>query len=317
MFIHPDFIGTPPLSNPFGLGGAGFPTSQFAVTLQNQVPNTPPFVPDLITIQLHDGGNGATNVNIMPDGLRGEIKDNFNQTFNFIGYPPPFPVSFGQPPSSNLLEPPSMSHPASAVVMSCPTTDFEFAGNSVYLHSGKFYQEIVDTHIEGRGTYFTWECKYRSRVGPVTAMGNGWDYSYNVGVQPVGPDLVLLDGNTRDDVYTMQPDGTWAAEGFFRVITLNDPNDPPNNPLTLTFADTSTWQFLPIAHPDASRKISAITDRNGNSITFEYNNSGKMTTIQNSLHTANNSREITIAYNDDDLISSVTDWTRRSVTYDY
>jgi len=48
---------------------------------------------------------------------------------------------------------------------------------------------------------FLFARKYRSRVGPTTAMGNGWDFSYNIYIEAAGADRVVHDGWTRADVY--------------------------------------------------------------------------------------------------------------------
>ncbi len=47
----------------------------------------------------------------------------------------------------------------------------------VYLHSGDFTTAAVDLRIPGRGMDFVWARKYRSRIGPDTFQGTGWDYS--------------------------------------------------------------------------------------------------------------------------------------------
>ena len=71
---------------------------------------------------------------------------------------------------------------------------------STYLFSGEFHESAVDLHIRGRGLDFVWARKYRSRIGPNTGMGNGWDFSYNKQVEAAGSHLRLHDGNTRADL---------------------------------------------------------------------------------------------------------------------
>ena len=61
----------------------------------------------------------------------------------------------------------------------------------VYLFSGEFYETAEDLGIPGRGFDLVWARKYRSRAGPVTEIGNGWDFSYNVYIEQSGPDLLL------------------------------------------------------------------------------------------------------------------------------
>lgn len=194
----------------------------------------------------------------------------------------------------------------------CPDDEEGFAIDPVYLFSGEFYLDTVDLRIPGRGFDFVWARKYRARFGPQTEMGNGWDFSYNIRLEPCGPHLALFDGHTRSDIYFMQPNGTWAREEFFRVIEQN-----PDNTLTVTFPDTGTWNFNAFGPSPDAGKINSIVDRNGNTMTFDYDLSGRLVTVHDTLDTAGHNRDITITYNGDGLIQSVTDWTGRSVTYDY
>jgi YD repeat-containing protein len=158
--------------------------------------------------------------------------------------------------------------------------------NGVYLFSGEFRETVVDLRIPGRGLDFIWARTYRSRTGPNTAMGNGWDYSCNIRIEQCGPDLIVCGGNGRRDLYILQPDGTWAADGFCRELTQN-----PDDSFTLTFPDTGTWTLLPLDDSDARGKISTIADRNGNTMGFEYDPSGLLTTITDTL-----GHKITISY---------------------
>ncbi|UCF43965.1 MAG: RHS repeat protein [Planctomycetota bacterium] len=143
-------------------------------------------------------------------------------------------------------------------------------------------------------------------------MGNGWDHSYNIFLKAHGGKLVVNNGYGRRDLYHPEPNGIWAADGFFRELAQE-----ADGSFTLTFFDKGTWAFLAADDPNAPLKISAITDRNGNSLTFDYDSLGRLTTVHDTLDTAENSRDITIAYNANGLIESVTDWTGRQVTYEY
>ena len=56
-------------------------------------------------------------------------------------------------------------------------------------------------------------------------------------------------------------------------------------------------------------------DRNGNTISFDYDAAGLLVAVHDTLDTATHNRDITIAYNGDGFIESVTDFAGRSVTY--
>ncbi len=189
-----------------------------------------------------------------------------------------------------------------------PVCGTDYVADPVYLFSGEFFESVVDLRIPGRGENdFIWARKYRSKIGPSTPLGNGWDYSYNIRVEAQGPNLVLFDGNTRQDVYVPGGDGAWTARGFFRRFTQE-----LDGTLTLTFAGQTLWTFSALDHPVAPGVITSIVDRNGNVLVFNYDAQGRLSQVIDSLD-----RPIHIAYNSDGFIASVTDFANRSVRYEY
>ena len=221
-------------------------------------------------------------------------------------------------PLSPLAEsPPAKPTAESCICESCGSGGGNEGVNSVYLHSGEFYCEATDLRINGRGVNFAWARKYRSRIDTQSSMGNGWDFSYNIFIEEAGPDLILHDGNARQDLYLFNPmTNAWEADEFFREFTF-DPNPLPFGAYTLAFADQSRWQFNPLDGSPQGGKIAEINDRNGNTIVFEYNPAGQLIVVHDSLDTIAHTRDITIAYNANGLIESVTDFTGRSITYEY
>lgn len=182
----------------------------------------------------------------------------------------------------------------------------------VYLFSGEFYKTEQDLLIPGRGLHFVWARKYRSRMGPNTTMGNGWDFSYNVFLEENGANLVVHDGNTRTDVYTPQPDGVWIDGDNFNEITQE-----LDGSYTLTFPDSGKWRFHAFTGSMQDGRLAAIVDRNGNTLTLDYDAQGRLITIHDTLDTGSHNRDITIDYNSNGFIGSVTDWTGRQVRYEY
>lgn len=154
----------------------------------------------------------------------------------------------------------------------------------VQLFSGEFTKSVVDMRIGGRGIDFVWKRTYRSRTGVNTAMGNRWDHSYNIYVEQHGANLIVHNGGGRSDVYTFQEvaadEFIWKKEGFFRELTKR-----PDGSFTMTFPDTGTWSFRSLSDTNAPGKINAITDRNGNSLNFEYDGTGRLITVHDTLDT--------------------------------
>jgi len=207
------------------------------------------------------------------------------------------------------FEPGGLPVPAEACVCSGPCPDEESPIRNLYGFSGEFHLSCEDLRVRSVGFDFVWARKYRSRLGPVTAQGNGWDFSYNAQIQQAGPDaIVLFDGNTRADVYCRQPDGvTFARDEFFREGQFQ-----PDGTFVLTFSDTSSWTFLPLDGSPQAGKLAQIADRNGNAMSFQYDPAGRLTTVIDTL-----GRPYTIDYDPDGFIVGVNDFAGRSVTYEY
>ncbi|MFO0984277.1 MAG: RHS repeat-associated core domain-containing protein [Planctomycetota bacterium] len=184
-------------------------------------------------------------------------------------------------------------------------TDDRGAASSIYLFSGEFHQSVMDLRIRGRGLDFVWARKYRSKHGPKTALGNNWDFSYNIYVEASAQDLILHDGNSRSDVYPLQANGKWARNEFFRELARN-----ADQSYTLSFPDGGKWNFLPLSHALAPGRVSSIVDRNGNAVTCLYDAAGRLATVRDAL-----GRAIAIGYDANGLIASVTDFIGRQVVY--
>jgi YD repeat-containing protein len=216
------------------------------------------------------------------------------------------PLTLKEPPSRlvSFVHPASCENRCSSGKLSTVPAN---PAHGVYLFSGEFHKSVVDLQIPGRGFDFIWARTYRSRTGLNTRIGNGWDYSYNIKVQPCGADLIVYGGDARRDVYYQQPDGTWIAEGFFRVMTQN-----LDLSFTLTFGDNGSWTFHSLDDSNSAGQITSITDRNGNSMVFDYDVSGRLITIKDTLE-----RNITLSYNGDGFIDGVTDFNDRTVSYQY
>ncbi|MCZ6815846.1 MAG: DUF6531 domain-containing protein, partial [Planctomycetota bacterium] len=202
----------------------------------------------------------------------------------------------------------------SETIVCTKTSTKDDGGNSVYYFSGECFERAVDLRIRGRGLDFIWARKYRSRFGLDTVQGNGWDFSYNISLRQSGPNITVLEGNARTDLYLLQLDGTWTIKEAFRTLSQKE-----NGSYTMTFSDTGRWDFHPFDGSPWQGRISAIVGRNGNTLSFDYDGQGRLVTIHDTLdNPPGNPREITIAYNDHGFIESVTDFfDRRQVRYEY
>jgi RHS repeat-associated protein len=190
------------------------------------------------------------------------------------------------------------------------------SGPSIFGFSGEVALNAVDVRIPGRGIDFVFARVYRSRVQPDAAQsrfGHGWDHACNIYLEACGPDRSLHDGLlARDDRYRLQPDGTWSAPEFFRVVSIN-----PDQTYTLTFANGLRWNFNRLDGSAAQGRIASMVDRNGNTILYQYDGLGRLVTVRDTLDWPTSPRAITFAYNADGRIHTITDWTNRQWRYEY
>ncbi len=223
----------------------------------------------------------------------------------FAGCPTPPPASTNPNPHSRSEQEPAATCSSGCTILGLMPDGLDRA----FLFSGEFSETATDMQIRGRGLDFVWARKYRSREGPDSALGHGWDFSYNIFLESSCADLVLHNGWARSDTYLHQPDGTWSVREFFRQIVQN-----PDQTFTLTFADMGRWNFRPLgaAGAPAPGRISTIIDRNNNTLSFAYDAQGRLSTITDTL-----ARPITLAYDASNRITSITDFTTRQVVYQY
>ena len=188
-------------------------------------------------------------------------------------------------------------------------SDDDCDGIELVAATGEIRCQETDLVIPGRGLDFVWTRTYRSRTGPDTAQGRGWDFSYNVSLTPQPDGTVrLCSGNGRCD--TFYPDGT---NGWFRdehFVSVGD-LDGDGAPERVSFADGGVWVFHPPGST-AAGKLARIEDRNHNTLTLGYNPAGKLVTIVDTLNRTN-----TVTYNPVGLIASVIDFSGRVVRYEY
>jgi RHS repeat-associated protein len=249
-----------------------------------------------------DGGDGNIDLKDFATmaGVFGECTDPTNPACTHV------PLTLYEPPGEALRQKKTFAEKLGGFAKGVASV------GRIQPFSGEFIESTLDMHVPGRELDFVWARTYRSRTGSNTAMGNRWDFSYNIRLEPYSGTLLLHDGAGRKDIYSSQPDGTWVADGFFEELTQE-----ADGSLTLTFPDTGTWSFRSLAEANAPGKISEVIDRNGNTISYEYDAQGRLTRVRDTTGILNDGRLIAIAYNADGFIETITDWTGRQIQYAY
>ncbi len=216
------------------------------------------------------------------------------------------------------------------------------AADPVYMKNGEYGRTVTDFEIQGRVMPVIFKRTYASRREYNSQFGYGWDMSYNIKLRKLSDPntLILLDGqgsryryhrdNQELNVFT-------RIQDLSNYIEIND-----NGVYELVKKDGYRYSF------DSNGNLSSIKDANNNSLRFVYRkdengNDKKCEIIGRSKYLQASSdgqltdrrcvvafeyqlvkiiddlqREITLSYNDDGLLESVTDEsTNRVWSYSY
>lgn len=204
----------------------------------------------------------------------------------------------------------------------------------VSLVNGEFTTSITDCIIPAKGIPIAITRTYGSLREYNGRFGYGWDLNYNMRVFEIagGETVLLRDGRGDKYTYTLQED----THRFTRT-------DPKNyiryNGTEAEYPYTLVENTGLEYHFDEYGLLAVIEDRIGNTLTFSYESSGevpvksnilgtsdyflsgfqnvvgkdyKLTTITDSL-----GRQVTLSYNSDGLLSTVTDFESRQWSYGY
>jgi RHS repeat-associated protein len=209
-------------------------------------------------------------------------------------------------------------------------------GEPVYLSNGEYGLSVTDLSVVGRALPVRITRTYGSRRECNARFGYGWDMSYNIKVrrlaaEPGEPNVVMLiDGKGARRQYTQD---AVDPNLYVNLSDLKDYLYDTNDLLTLVKKSGIEYEF------DGNGNLAAITDENGNSISFLYDPNGplpiygpsrffhvevvptqydivardyKLDTIVDDL-----GRQISFTYDSAGLLSTITDFAGRTWTYTY
>ncbi|MGH2734799.1 MAG: RHS repeat-associated core domain-containing protein [Actinomycetota bacterium] len=195
---------------------------------------------------------------------------------------------------------------------------------SVYLHSGEFFLHEEDLRIAGRGFDYGFERTYRSGIGFDGPLGANWDFNHNRRLvvatdanlaqvranfteAEVG-DVARMDGSGRADLYALGDDGDYRAPtGFYTTLTEQQDGG-------FVERDYQGTRVV-YAEPDSQTGIASITsvsDRNGNTMRFDYDADGRLTQVVDTL-----GRAIDYHHDAAGRLQRVTDFAGRSIAFEY
>lgn len=191
---------------------------------------------------------------------------------------PTFTATIGNPLSSC-----GCASPENPNSTATPGSRQDNALGNVFLQTGELVQDAVDLSIPGRGFDWRFERQYRSGMEYNGPLGQGWDFNYNrrLVVQTNG-NVMRMDGGWRADIYVLTTNSTGPyyepPSGFYTSLTTNQDG---------YFVERDRHGIVTsYLAPDYAgvARLHQITDRNNNSMLFQYNPAGQLTNVLDTLN---------------------------------
>lgn len=200
------------------------------------------------------------------------------------------------------------------------------AGDPVSLQTGEFTHTRNDFVIPGRGINLAISHTYKSRRDFNGRWGYGCFLNYDMKIRRLENDnLLMVDETGRKNEYVRNESGGYdSPKGFDDILTENS-----DGTYTRTLKNGIRYDF------DLNGCLNRITDRNGNALTFAYDDAGKLPINGKSKYfvsqetgiiaydykltkiTDSSGREVSLFYNDDGRLSRMLDPENREITYTY
>src|SRR5579884_95581 len=227
--------------------------------------------------------------------------------------------------------PPNAAYDIADQRAACPCPPFppqpspRAGGDPVSLYNGQLQESSTDLTIPARGFDFSFQCTYDSGNEFLGPLGYKWDFNYNrrlvvanstnlssiqamFSSAKIGDVERVASGSARADLYRLNSNGTYTDPlGTYTRLTKN-----ASGGYSETDRSGFTWIYAPADPDTGTAAMTAMTDRDGNTMTFQYNDEGQLVTVVDTL-----GLPIHFAYRSDGLLTSITDFSGRTVTFGY
>ncbi len=253
------------------------------------------------------GGTNLYGRAVATDGTRLLVGNDFasgtcncgsGAVFVYNQVPPPPPPT---PPWLEHSSWPDNAEPDSAVAKKFHRQLLSLA-EPVNPVSGNFTYSQVDLELPGFGVPVRFERSYDSALPTDSAIGFGWNTTYNWSLSfPDASTVKLKRGNGRIDAYTVSGGNLIPPSDVVDPLVKNG-----DGSYALSTRELLTFQF------NAAGRLVSIADLDGNSNTLTYNGSNQWTGISDAA-----ARNWTLTYNGGGRIASVTDPAGRTMQYGY
>src|ERR1039457_3073345 len=182
----------------------------------------------------------------------------------------------------------------------CPCPLEVRVGSTVNIISGRLSHNQELFSVKGGQLPLSFTLYYKSMPFAPSAIGNGWSHGYEQSLQVLANGTLVVWGDGKERDYRLIAGVYTPPRGDYSTLVKN-----VDNSYTLTEKNGLTRSF------DSSGRITALSDRNGNSTSFVYT-SGKLTSVTDA-----NSRTALLAYDANGILSTITDPLGAVYTFNY
>ncbi|MFH0803311.1 MAG: RHS repeat-associated core domain-containing protein [bacterium] len=181
-------------------------------------------------------------------------------------------------------------------------------GDPVRMNNGNYSREKHLFFYPSRGMPTVISAFYSSQEVAEGVMGLGWSLSYDISITRLSDDtrVILWGNNGRRDRYTPKEGGGFTPPpGIFDTLTWNEAQG------SYTLKTKYGTEYLFLSQNPVKIFLSAIKDRNQNTITLNYDQNGRLFTLTDTV-----GRTFTFNYTGERL-TSIGDPDGRSVSFTY
>ena len=196
------------------------------------------------------------------------------------------------------------------------------SSEGVNVATGNLLVSNTDLNLSGvNGLNVQVGRSYNNLSGDQGAFGVGWSMGTGADTYLEVPSdgqgtVDYFDGTGNAQTFQLTPtSGTTEVSppGEDAQLTMNNPGDTyDSSTFTLLFRHSGITETFtaPAGQFNKLARLSSLSDRNGNTIHYDYNSSGQLTSIVDS-----HSKTTTIAYSPEGYVSQITDPTGRTYKY--
>ncbi|HLN63808.1 MAG TPA: DUF6531 domain-containing protein, partial [Symbiobacteriaceae bacterium] len=184
------------------------------------------------------------------------------------------------------------------------TSDWGSHSAAVNLSNGNFLLAAQDSYVSAPILSLAFQRTYNSlNAGRLLALGRGWtsNADWRVEPEPNSSRVFVVTGDGTEHLFTQASNGAYTPEAWYDGRLTHDTNG-----WSLWFPNLTTYTF------DQNGRLTAVTERNGNQLLYDYPTGQLASVITAPIH-----KSLSFTYYPNGRLRSIVDAADRTTTYEY